>query len=332
MLFFSTKETEMSKPRCAAYLILCCLMFVACRQSAKDLPAEANPPVTETRTDSWIGVELAVQAAPENEIRGENDYAVLIAGVLPTAPADGVLKKDDILTKVDGKPVTDIVKAIDVIRGWPAGQKLEVAVRRGNKVETLTLRPEPKPTPTALLNRAYVGRPLSPFGGVLISIAEADGQGGIVPGSQCVMEYDTTCPKFGRLGQTNLAVGKATVLLFWTQIGAVEGKPEQSATAFATLKGWRERFGAQGLEIVAVTRDSPRTLAPYLKKVGPQPRMTLISMFLGNYGSARLAESYAPCVLILDEKGVVRAVAGTVEDMTEISDRVLPELLRTPQQ
>lgn len=315
----------MLNSKCVISAAICCLLSAGCKK-----PAEAPPPPAATRTDSWIGVELTVQAAPENEIR-DNEYSVQIAGIIPTMPADGVLKEGDILLRVGAKPVTDIVEAVDAIRNWPAGQELEVTVRRGDKWNTFVLRPQPKPSPTELLRRVYVGKPLPPFRGIMISTAVADGQGGIVPESQCVMEDDKACPKFGRLGQTSLAVGKATVLLFWTQNGAADDKPSEAGADFALLKRWQERFGAQGLEIVAITRDPPRTLAPFLKKVGPQPRMALVSMWLGNYGSARLAESYAPCVLILDEKGVVRAAAGTLRDIAGLGDRTLPELLGTPQ-
>ncbi len=311
----------MFKFTCVLGAVFCCLSVAACKQAVRDVPAEAVP-VAEARPDSWIGVELAALTPPQDVISAD-EVVVKVVGVMIAAPADGILKEDDILVKVGGQPVTDIVQTIDRIKGWPAGQDLEVTVRRGNKEETLVLRPQSKPAPTALLNRAYLGRPLEPFTGAMISVAEVDAQDRVVPGSQCVMEYGTACPKFGRLGATDLTVGKATVLLFWSQDGTMASSP-----AFSVLKDCHERFGARGLEIVAITRDAPRTLMPYLKNV-PHPPMTLISMWLGNYRSARLAESLAPSVLVLDEKGVVRAAAGTVADMEALANQTLPELLGT---
>ena len=309
--------------------ILCCLSLAACRQSAKDLPAEADQPAAEAGPDSWIGVQLAVRTSSADEIR---DIEIEVAGVFPKMPADGFLKEGDILLKVGAGPVTDIDKTVDIIKKWPAGKALEVVFRRGVWEKNVFLIPEPRPSDTELLRRVYAGQTLSPLGGIMISTAAADGRGGIVPDSQCVMEGNKTCPKLGRLGKTDLAVGKVTVLLFWTQLGVAEGAPARTAAAFALLKQWQERFGAQGLEIVAITSDSPRSLASYLKTVGPQPRMTLVSMWLGNYGSARLASGLAPCVLVLDEKGVVRAAAGTIADLGALTDQVLPELLGVQRQ
>jgi len=318
----------MFKPRCATSAILCCLLFASCRQSARDVPAEAIPPAAEARPDSWIGVALFERPGCGSEIR-EYGKHVEVSDTYPSAPADGLLMKSDVILRVGGRPVASYDDVVAVVRSWPAGQELEVTVNRADKEIAVRLRPEPKPAPEELLRRLYVGKPLPSFDGYEISIAEADGNGGIVPGSQCVMEKKKACPKFGRLGKTRLAVGKATVLLFWSQYDLDAEARRATPPVFAALKRWHERFGSQGLAVIALTSDTPNTLAAYLKTAGPQPPMTVISMFYGDYGVARFVAAMTPSVLVLDEKGVVRAAAGTIEDLAEIGDRVIPELLGT---
>jgi PDZ domain-containing protein len=50
-------------------------------------------------------------------------------------PAYGVLKQGDIITAIDGKPVTSDTSLQDTIRSHPAGAKLDVTVQRGGKTE-----------------------------------------------------------------------------------------------------------------------------------------------------------------------------------------------------
>ncbi len=305
----------------AAFL---CLPLIACKQPVKEAPAEAVVPV-----DSWIGVELA-EIATQSDMIGSSETEIVVAGTIPTMPADGVLKFRDVILRLGGAPAAGSAKAVETIRNWPAGKVLPLTVRRDGQAVALEVTPIAKPAPTDLLSRVYVGRPMPSLDGFQISVAETDGSGGIVPGSQCVMTDDQACPKIGRLGRTNLAQGKTTAVFFWTQYAELPDQPSPTRQMMAVLKSWQDAYGGRGLKIVAATDDAPRTIMPYLQKAGPALRMTVLSVMLAGRDTARLARTLAPCVLILDDKGEVRGAAATVKDLEGLDGGLLPQLLDAP--
>ncbi len=306
--------------------VVCFFSIAGCKQPAEELPAEMPPVV---RADSWIGVELA-EVEPRSEVIGSSATEVLVAGTIPYMPADGVLKEEDVILRLGDEPAAGAARTVEAIRRWPAGRALPLTVRRGGKEVVCEVIPIAKPAPSDLLGRVYVGRPMPVFSGYQISVARTDGKGGVVAGTQCVMKDDADCLGLGRLGRTNLARGKATAVLFWTRYDDLEGQPSTTKETLAVLKAWTDKYAGQGLEIVAVTRDTPRSIMPYLQKAGSQPPMTLMSVSLGRLGAARLAQTLAPSVLVLDEKGVVRGAAGAVGDLKSLGDRLLPQLLDAP--
>jgi len=64
---------------------------------------------------------------------------VTVTNVVPGGPADGRLKKDDVITAVNGKPITTATGLTDLIRGEPEGATLNVAYQRGGAAATTTI-------------------------------------------------------------------------------------------------------------------------------------------------------------------------------------------------
>ncbi|MFA6603697.1 MAG: PDZ domain-containing protein [Patescibacteria group bacterium] len=307
----------------AFYAILVVLSFSACNKR----PTE-NVPAEKPRA-SWIGVQLGTVTAQELAEAGitiaANTTAVMIVDVVPTTPADGVLKQNDILLKVGAEPATDSDRVTETIQKSPAGQAIEITVLRDNREMTVVLAPETKPLPTALLDRIYVGRPLAPLPSDDVEVFVLDGQGGIVPASKCVPRDGQTCPKLDHQSkQFALAAGKATILLSWAPCD----QSTENTEFLAALKSWHDRYGAQGLEIVSLIQNSPCRLAECQKYIPLHPHMTLVY----NYGPRLFHELTAPNVLVLDKQGVVRATAGTIAYLSAIANDVLPKLLGEPQQ
>ena len=80
----------------------------------------------------WLGIEA--QVVPRNIVDAEGMRAegVLIAAVLQGSPAaEAGLKPGDILSEIDGKPVSDPRQAIQTIAGFKPGTMIELTAVRG---------------------------------------------------------------------------------------------------------------------------------------------------------------------------------------------------------
>ena len=298
-----------------------CVLGVLLLVSVFSCRKEPEPEIVVTRVPaSWIGVGLDEKEDYDSkEIRGKN---VIVTDVIPATPADGVLKPGDVIVTLGARSPASAKDMISIVQKWPTGTTLNAVVRRDGKDVAVNLRPTTRPTTEALLERLYLGKPLPPFPGE-ISVAETDGRGGIVPGSQCVTEKDRVCPPIGKNGATNVALGKATAVLFWTRWS------RDNDYTFAALRQLAQTYGDNGLRIVAITADPPYAI-PAALSAGENlpPPMTVVSVYYGGYGGAAYAAMTFPTVLLLDEKGTVRAiVAGSGGDLSGTAARVLPQLL-----
>jgi PDZ domain-containing protein len=65
-----------------------------------------------------------------------------IAEVLPDTPAVGKLETDDVVLKVNGTPVQNELQLAEAIGKTPAGDDVELVIRRGNERRTVTITPE----------------------------------------------------------------------------------------------------------------------------------------------------------------------------------------------
>jgi PDZ domain-containing protein len=66
---------------------------------------------------------------------------VTVKEVTAGSPADGVLKPGDVITSVDGTPVTSSTKLTEMIRAKPAGTPRTVGYSRDNAAATATITP-----------------------------------------------------------------------------------------------------------------------------------------------------------------------------------------------
>jgi PDZ domain-containing protein len=61
---------------------------------------------------------------------------VTIKNVTADGPSDGTLKPGDVITKVDGQPVTSAPKLTELVRARPAGTALSIEYKRGSATAT----------------------------------------------------------------------------------------------------------------------------------------------------------------------------------------------------
>lgn len=66
---------------------------------------------------------------------------VIVGAVTEDSPAVGVLKIDDVLLEVDGRPVVDVESLIEQIRALTPGRTIPIVIRRKGVVKTVTLKP-----------------------------------------------------------------------------------------------------------------------------------------------------------------------------------------------
>lgn len=298
----------------------------ACTTSAEDVESGVgnqpeSAPVDAPRVRSWIGAMLRTQRESGEEIREYPSY-VEIADTLPSTPAHGVLSDEDVFVSVDGRPVTTAEEVIAIVSQWPVGDELSMVVRRKKKELKVLLRPVERPTYEEYLQKLYIGKPM-PSLKKRVSLADVQRDGGIVPGSQCVMKGKKACPPFGRSRKTDLSVGKATVVLFWST-----WLTTQSRLALTRLRFWDTQFGKKGLKIVAVTTDLPSSVAKYFKDADTHPPMTVFAISSLELGVLKYIEKESPSALVLNENGVVRAVClWGKRELSDSCERTVSDLL-----
>ena len=83
--------------------------------------------------------------------------ALKVTEVRPKTPAEGVLKKDDVILSLNGKPVRQIPDFVCGMTGAKAGEKISLTVSRGGKrlVRSLKLAVRPKPDGKALALKLF---------------------------------------------------------------------------------------------------------------------------------------------------------------------------------
>ena len=148
---------------------------------------------------------------------------VRIAGLVADRPAEKVLKKDDVVTAFDGRPVRTATELIEAIRRRKPGDTVELTVRRGDqtlerlKVETVPAPDDPeRPVVGAFVETEGFQAEL-PFP---VEIAA----GSVIGPSAGMMFalgiYDALTP--GPLGDGQTVAGTGTIGLDG-RVGAVEG-------------------------------------------------------------------------------------------------------------
>ena len=78
---------------------------------------------------------------------------IVVAGVVDSSPAKGVLEEEDVITKVDGRAVTEPQQAQDIIRAKKPGDEVEITWTRdgSESTQTVTLAVNPDDSSVPML-------------------------------------------------------------------------------------------------------------------------------------------------------------------------------------
>ena len=86
-------------------------------------------------TQEMTGSQQAATAAALTELNIPYQTQVVVVQTVPGYPADGVLRAGDVITAVDGKPVTGASGLSALIYAHPAGSTLTVTILRGGQTQ-----------------------------------------------------------------------------------------------------------------------------------------------------------------------------------------------------
>ena len=95
----------------------------------------------EEGQEEMVSSQHLAAAAALSEL-GYHVTEATVAEVLPDTPADGKLEKDDVILKVNGTSVSNELEVADEIGATPAGEDVELVVRRDDERRTVTITPE----------------------------------------------------------------------------------------------------------------------------------------------------------------------------------------------
>lgn len=96
----------------------------------------------------WLGVKLATLTTVVNKRLGLPSHAagVLVLAVIEGGPADKAgVKAGDLVRMIDGEPVASVRDVHRLVRAHKPGQKLMVAVERGDRLHNVSLIPGEMP-------------------------------------------------------------------------------------------------------------------------------------------------------------------------------------------
>jgi len=99
-------------------------------------------------TRGWLGISIA-DVAKEPELAHNVGYTgergVLVHGVQNDAPAVGKLQPDDVIEKINGKPVDTVQQLRNVIAMTPPGSDVKMTVYRDGKNQDVTIKVAEQP-------------------------------------------------------------------------------------------------------------------------------------------------------------------------------------------
>jgi thiol-disulfide isomerase/thioredoxin len=256
----------------------------------------AHPPQAAFAADPPRGA-VARRGPPWLGVQmAEAPGGVLVRHVLRGSPAEKAgLRDGDLLLSVDRASVAHPQEVSTAVSAHAAGERLALAVRRGGRALDLIAELEPRPTAEETLTRDLVG-------------------------SAAPAWVDVT-PLAGAPASVDALRGKVVVLDFWASYC---GPCRYMAPELSALSA---RYQAQGLVVVGLTADAAELAAATRERwemrygvvVDPNGRTH------GGYGVTAL-----PTVLVLDRRGIVRAVSvgagrGEVERLDALVRALLAE-------
>lgn len=97
----------------------------------------------QNRTDMVTSQQAAIAVGLEQA--GIDTIDVVVSETPKDGPAEGLMEKDDVLTSVDGEPVTTADQAIGLIQAVPPGDELVLGIERDGEQQEVTITTEPSP-------------------------------------------------------------------------------------------------------------------------------------------------------------------------------------------
>jgi Lon-like protease len=112
-------------------------------------PGQTQQQVAKADSEQMAGSQQTAQAAALCQLGIKFRTIDTIVSVIKGLPAAGRLHRGDVITAVDGKPVTCRSTSSSIIRSRPAGSRVTLTVRRGGHLRNVSLR-----------TASYQGRPV----------------------------------------------------------------------------------------------------------------------------------------------------------------------------
>ncbi|MBO4141181.1 PDZ domain-containing protein [Micromonospora tulbaghiae] len=100
-------------------------------------PGESQEEVEKRNAEDFQNSQTSAETAALRELG--YPIKVLVKAVTPGGPSVDALRPDDVVTSVDGAPVTSAAKLTELIRAKPAGTALKIGYTRGGTPGTATV-------------------------------------------------------------------------------------------------------------------------------------------------------------------------------------------------
>jgi PDZ domain-containing protein len=190
-------------------------------------PPEQSPTeVEEQNTAEMTGSKDSAVAAALQEVGVP--FHPKVSSVAKGSPADGELKPDDVILKVDGVAATKVPQVGELVRKNKVGDSVEFLVRRGGKEQTVALKAAATPGDA---KRPMVGIIIGVDSPVKVSVHLGQDIGGPSAGTAFALAiYDKLTP--GPLLAGKHVAGTGTIDALG-QVGAIGGIQQKIAGAKA---------------------------------------------------------------------------------------------------
>ncbi|MDR2986031.1 MAG: PDZ domain-containing protein, partial [Nocardiopsaceae bacterium] len=103
-------------------------------------PGKTQQQVVKQDSEQMVSSQQTAQAAALCQLGISFTTIDTIAGTIPGTPAVGHLRRGDVITAVNGRPVTCRASAASMIRAHPVGHRIVLTVKRGSALHTVALR------------------------------------------------------------------------------------------------------------------------------------------------------------------------------------------------
>ena len=103
-------------------------------------PGQTQQQVVKQDSEQMANSQQTAQAAALCQLGIKFTTTDTIASTISGLPAAGRLRRGDVITAVDGKPVTCRSSAATMIRARPVGRQVELTIRRGSTSRKISLR------------------------------------------------------------------------------------------------------------------------------------------------------------------------------------------------